>query len=270
MVLIAHLSDLHFGAASVRAVEALLDSLTVKAPDLIVITGDLTQEGRKKEFEEAGAFLEKLPTKAFVIPGNHDLPVRNLIARFMSPYARFEHYINHDISPVYSDSHIKLIGLNSARRAAVDINWSYGRLSKPQIESVAEQLKVAPAQTIKAVALHHPFIRGPGKAGARTVGRASEALDAFARNGLDMALSGHVHHSKADILTVGDRNIVLVQAGTATSVRTRHEAPAYNLIRADRHNIEVTVLSLAAQGFETTVQACFRFDGDAGWVPKNT
>lgn len=262
---IAHISDLHFGAVSPRAAAALADDLHSRKPDLIVVTGDLTQGGRRKEFESAYGFLEALPAKRLVIPGNHDVPVRDLWARFTAPYDRFKRYLNAPVDPVHTDEVISIVGLNSARRAAFDINWSYGRLSKSQIRKTADALRRAPERTLKAVAVHHPFVRGPGRAGARTVGRADEALSAFVSCGLDLVMTGHVHQSSADMLNVNGRSIVIIQAGTATSMRTRLEAPAYNLIDASLNEIRVRVASYDGVRFNVGDAAPFRKHDHSGW-----
>ena len=265
MLKIAQISDLHFGAASPLAVRALSDSLNKVAPDLIVVTGDLTQEGRRKEFEEAKTFLTALPGDVMVIPGNHDIPVRNLYARFVQPYARFGRYIGPEINPVWRSARMHLVGANSARRAAADINWSFGRLSRKQIAAAANEFSQAPANAIKGLAVHHPFLKGPGTAGSRTVGRGNEMLDACARHGLDFTLTGHVHQSSAKTMTIGDRTVVAIQAGTATSIRTRLEPPAYNLISINDDRLQVEILTYQNDGFDGHTSLNFLRDGASGW-----
>ncbi len=130
MAMIAHISDLHFGAASETALGALIGDLNDRRPGIVVVTGDLTQSGRRCEFEAASDFLAAITADILVIPGNHDVPVVNLWQRFMSPYGRFQRYINVESDPVLGTGDITIIGLNSARRAALDLNWSYGRFSR--------------------------------------------------------------------------------------------------------------------------------------------
>ncbi len=263
---IAHLSDLHFGAASPDAVSALHADLAQRQPEFVIITGDLTQEGRKKEFEEARDFLAAIKATLFIVPGNHDLPVRNLWARFISPYSRFQRFIANATNPVYADGRIALAGLNSARRAALDINWSYGRLSRRQIRDAACHFGHAEPSTIKIVAAHHPFIKGAGKAGARIVTRGEEALQEFSKNRVDIILTGHVHQSGAIEVAAGSRNIVIIQAGTATSTRTRDEKPSYNLITADMNRINVQTITLQKGSFSPVNTADFARHDSAGWV----
>ncbi len=263
--IIAHISDLHFGAASPSAVQALAEDLKRCEADLTVITGDITQEGRKSEFAEALEFLRGLSGPILIVPGNHDLPVRNLWARFLNPYKRFTHNTGFDLDPVFSNDKVTVAGLNSARRAAIDINWSYGRLSNRQIDRTAVLLKKAPSNSLKAIALHHPLTPGPGRAGARIVGRGKDALEKLTAYGLDIAFTGHVHHSDAKVISVADKGLIIVQAGTATSIRTRGEEPAYNIIKAAQNRIDVSTLELHQGRFVERREAAFAYHDLYGW-----
>lgn len=265
MTTIAHISDLHFGAESVAATAALKNALDQLNADIVIATGDLTQSGRRREFQKAHAFLSTISAPIFAVPGNHDVPVRNLWARFVEPYARFQRYVSAVVNPLHTNDRLTVIGLNSARRAAPELNWSFGRLSQDQIRCAAEQLNSAPKQSLKAVALHHPLKYGPGAAGSRIVGRGGEALRALTKAGLDMAFTGHVHHSTASVLSIEGRGVVVIEAGTATSIRTRGEAPAFNLVHADQHTICVDIMRLNGDGFSKSDSTAFSYAGDTGW-----
>ena len=266
MTTIAHISDLHFGAESAEAVSALSGALDQISADIVIVTGDLTQGGRRREFERASAFLSQIRSPVFVVPGNHDVPVRNLWARFIEPYARFERYVGDALNPLCANGQMTVLGLNSARRAAPELNWSFGRLSQRQILDAAEKLRAAPQQSLKAVALHHPLKLGPGTAGSRIVGRGREALIALSRAGLDIAFTGHVHHSHASVSTVEGRGVVIVEAGTATSNRTRGEPPAFNVVRNQNGSIRVEIVRFTNDRFTIDNSALFAFDRDIGWA----
>lgn len=268
-MLIAQISDLHFGAASPLAVRALSDSLLNADPALTVVTGDLTQEGRRKEFEEAQVFLASLPGEVMVIPGNHDIPVRNLYARFVEPYARFSRYIDPEINPVRRSEKLHLVGVNSARRAAADINWSFGRLSREQIRHAANEFETAAPEAVKGLAVHHPFLKGSGTAGSRIVRRGPEMLGACALHGLDFTMTGHVHHSSAKLMDAGERSVIAIQAGTATSLRTRLEPPAFNLVSIKDDDLNVDVMTFDSDHFSKSECFSFERNGDAGWRAKN-
>ena len=70
-----HISDLHFGAQSAGALDALREALRALNPSLLVTTGDLTQRGRPEQLRAAREFLDSVQVPWLATPGNHDLPV---------------------------------------------------------------------------------------------------------------------------------------------------------------------------------------------------
>src|SRR5215213_4331020 len=102
MQTIAHVSDIHFGRVDARVVTALGHAITALAPDLVVVSGDLTQRARAQQFREARQFLDRLPRPLLVVPGNHDVPLFNLAARFVDPFGGYRRYIQEDLEPAYA------------------------------------------------------------------------------------------------------------------------------------------------------------------------
>lgn len=94
---IVHLSDLHFGRVDLTVVAALIETVTKIKPDLVAVSGDLTQRARSHQFKEARTFLDKLPTPQIVVPGNHDVPLHNVFARFLKPLTKYRRYITPDL-----------------------------------------------------------------------------------------------------------------------------------------------------------------------------
>src|SRR5687768_14836651 len=133
---IAHLSDLHFGAADPQVVEALLLSVTAVSPDLVVISGDLTQRARRRQFVQARAFLEALPKPQIVVPGNHDVPLYNIWSRFVRPLGGFRRYISADVHPVYVDDEVAVFGADTTRSFTIED----GGLSRADVAVLAQQL----------------------------------------------------------------------------------------------------------------------------------
>jgi len=101
MSTIAHLSDIHFGRVDSTVVDALIDTLTAVAPDLVALSGDLTQRARSGQFRAARRFLDRLPRPLLVVPGNHDVPLFNLAARFLDPFGGYQRHIQEDLEPVF-------------------------------------------------------------------------------------------------------------------------------------------------------------------------
>lgn len=251
MKTLAHISDLHFGRIDHAVVEGLLGDLMERKPDLVVISGDLVQRARRRHFEEARAFLERLPFPYLVVPGNHDIPVYNVVRRFTDPFRYYKRYITHDLSPFHVDDEIAVLGLNTARSVILD--FSHGRINRSQIERIAEVFGDLPPHVFKVLFTHHPFLPPPDAPGTRLVGRHKPALSALEACGVDLLLAGHLHRAySGDIMsfhTQVARSILVAQASTATSTRLRNEANAYNLITIAQPHITFEVRAWEGAAF---------------------
>jgi 3',5'-cyclic AMP phosphodiesterase CpdA len=248
MRVIAHLSDLHFGTVIPEVAEALVADLKSLEPSLVIISGDLTQRARRGQFNDARTYLRRLPQPQLVIPGNHDVPLFDIVRRFLSPLERYREYISAELDPEFSDEELFVVGLNTAR----SFTWQSGRISEAQVQLLAKKLVRAGAR-LKIVVTHHPFIPPFPGSGIDLVGRAALAIPIMAAGEVDVLLSGHLHQGYAgDIRAhypLARRSIIAVQAGTATSGRTRNEANAYNLITTEPNRIMITVRAWNGVGF---------------------
>ena len=245
---IAHLSDLHFGRHDEKAAELLLASLAQDRPDLTVITGDLTQRGRRWQFAAARAFIEKLPPPVIVIPGNHDVPLYDVVQRFIGRLARYRRYICAELQPFFADGEIALLGLNTARSAA----FSNGRISYRQAAALRSVFAAVPEGCLRMLAIHHPLMVPPAAGNLPVVGRAAMALKAIAAADIRVVFSGHHHRAFSGSLPssgIAWESILLVQAGTATSTRLRDEPNSYNLLHVGGSRLACTVRVLEADRF---------------------
>lgn len=236
---IVHLSDLHFGRIDPQLLGPLQQCVGALRPDVVVVSGDLTQRARVPEFTQARQFLAGLPQPQVVVPGNHDIPLYDVVRRLMRPLARYRRYISDELEPCYIDDEVVVIGVNTARSLTI----KDGRVNRQQLARLTEQLASLPQQLVRIVVTHHPFDL-PGQGRRDLVGRASLAMAAFAQSGVDILLSGHMHASHAGNTArryaLGGYAALTIQAGTATSTRGRGEANAFNLIRIDGAKLELT------------------------------
>jgi 3',5'-cyclic AMP phosphodiesterase CpdA len=264
---IVHLSDLHFGRIDARVVEPLAEAVNKVAPSLVVVSGDLTQRARARQFQEARAFLDRLPRPQVVVPGNHDVPLYDVLSRFARPLEKFRRYISEDVEPVYEDEEMIVAGLNTAR----SLTRKYGRVNERQVASLRERLCNYREDVMKVVVTHHPFDLPPGADEREIVGRAGMAMEALAACGADLLLAGHLHigHTghTAERYKIRGHSALVVQAGTATSTRGRGEANSFNVIRLKHPHIQVErrLWSAEAHIFRAANAETFRHTPE-GWV----
>lgn len=236
---LVHLSDLHFDRVDARVIPALVDSVAAAAADLVVVSGDLTQRARRRQFQAARRFLDRLPGPLLVVPGNHDVPLFNLAARWLNPFGGYRRYVHQDLEPIYQSPAAVVVGLNSVR------TWPFdggGRLNEPQVERAAARFGAAPRGAIKIVVTHHPFDVPTTHGDRHLVGRSAMAMRRLAEAGADLFLAGHLHvshvgHAAARYQIAG-HSALMVQAGTI-STRTRGEVNAINVLRIDGSAIDL-------------------------------
>jgi 3',5'-cyclic AMP phosphodiesterase CpdA len=239
MRIVVHLSDLHFGRVDARLIEPLVRQVQALAPHVIAVSGDLTQRARRTQFREARAFLDRLPQPQIVVPGNHDVPLDDVLRRFLRPLARYRRYIVDDLAPWYADGEIAVAGVNTARSLTI----KGGRINARQVAGLRRRMCALPDGVVRLVVSHHPFDL-PEHGDARDlVGRAPLAMKMFAGCGADVLLSGHLHlghiGDTARRYPLGGYSAIVVQAGTATSTRIRGEPNSFNVLRIAAPRLEV-------------------------------
>ena len=264
---IVHLSDLHFGRVDERLLEPLIRSIKEIHPDLIAVSGDLTQRARSHQFLEARAFLDKLPKPQIVVPGNHDVPLHNIYARFVGRLAKYKRYITDDLQPMYSDEEMVVVGVNTAR----SLTFKGGRINELQVAELRNKLCARGDDVIKAVVTHHPFDLPEGHDERDLVGRARMAMATLADCGADVFLAGHLHVSHtghtAKRYNIAGHSALVIQAGTATSTRGRGEANSFNVVSVDHPHVSVArfLWQSSSESFAPESEEKFERTGE-GWV----
>ena len=229
-----------------------------------MVSGDLTQRAKTSEFRDAARFLSLLPHPQIIVPGNHDVPLHNLAARWLTPLSRYRRFITNDLEPFFEDAEIAVLGVNTARAGT----FKNGRINAGQVARARARFSACLPGTIRIVVTHHPFDFSDTGGEADVVGRAGAAMTAFAECGVDLILSGHLHDSAAgDSVArygVARRPVVLVQAGTATSTRRRDEDNSFNYLSIEGGRIGVDCMSWdsARMGFTLSKADRFTRDGD--------
>lgn len=219
-----HLSDLHFGPPYLSKVgEAVLLSAAELSPDVIVISGDLTQRATRAQFQAARDFIDQLPAvPKLVIPGNHDVPLYRAIERMCYPHELYREIICPELNPVLEMPGAVFQGLDTtAPRNAI----TNGRVFKRQLDLCSTTFGGLPAGLMRIIVAHHPFIPAPDTRRSWVMQKTKRALDTLIDLNVEMILGGHLHRayigSSLDFLSSRkhDHGILVVQAGTATSTR---------------------------------------------------
>lgn len=263
---LVHLSDLHFGRVEHALVRPLIEAVRALTPDVVVVSGDLTQRARSLQFVEARAFLVALPEPRIVVPGNHDVPLWNPFARFRRPLTKYRLHISNDLEPFHRDEEIAVLGLNTARSLTI----KNGRINQAQLQTLRRRFGPLESGVIKILATHHPFDLPAGYDEDNLVGRAALSMRALAECRIDILLAGHLHVSHTghtfERYRIAGHSALAISAGTALSERRRGETNAFNVLRIAGPWVRVSRCSWHAdrERFMESEAEIFRQDPD-GW-----
>lgn len=248
MVKIVHISDIHFPMVDRRKCEQVIEFVGRERPRLTVVSGDLTQRARERQYLAARAFLDRIPGPMVVVPGNHDVPMYDVFRRFLRPVERFTRIITPDLWPTYSDDEVFVLGANTTRAFTLDPHafWKNGSLSDEQLREIAVWFAAARPGALRVLVIHHP-LANPWNDSLRdtAVGR-DRIVRALKDIGAEVVLSGHLHAAYGryvPAMAATNMHPLCIQAGTATSTRLRRgEANAFNVLQWDGQTLEMTIM----------------------------
>lgn len=233
MTVLLHLSDTHFGTEQPAVVTAAQKLAHAEKPDAVILSGDITQRARAAQFDAARAFCDGLKVERLLtLPGNHDIPLYNVAARLLAPYAAYTRVFGEELEPELEFGDVLVIGVNTTRPE----RHKDGEVSPKQIERVVRRLQGARREQLRIVVTHQPAcVMRPEDEKDRLHG-GDEAVQAWSHAGADLVLGGHIHLPYvsdvcARVKGTG-RPMYCIQAGTAFSMRVRHNTPnSVNVVR---------------------------------------
>lgn len=222
MTVLLQISDPHFGTERPVALGALERFCARLRPDVLLVTGDITQRARRAEFDRASVFFDRLAVPArLVIPGNHDIPLFDVFTRVFAPYRRFARAFGPALEGEFDGGDLLVIAINTTRRH----RHTNGEVSQAQVERVAERLARARPAQLRLVAVHQPVAVTEGADIANLLRGHGPAVRRWAEAGADAVLGGHIHLPYVlllhDVWPDLPRPMWAVQAGTALSHRLR-------------------------------------------------
>jgi 3',5'-cyclic-AMP phosphodiesterase len=233
---IAHISDLHCGSRYhiPSLATRVMDEVNALEPDVVIVTGDLTDMGYRAEFVQAHGLLQTIACDSrVVLIGNHD--ARNV------GDVHFEEFFGRR-RPELELPGMRILGLDST-----EPDLDYGRIGRETYRWIEERFAIDEAE-FKVVAMHHHLVPVPGTGRERNIVHdAGDLLRVLAQCGVDLVLCGHKHVPNVWRL----EDMLIVNTGTCCTHRLRgHVRPAYNIIQVeDRDRVRV----LRKEPFEDAV-----------------
>ena len=244
-----HLSDLHFGKVLPELVEPLIAAAHALAPEIVVISGDLTQRARDHQFAEARAFVDRLPAPVLCVPGNHDVPLDRPLSRWLRPWRGWRGHLGAELEPEWRGPGFHVVGVNTVDRS----EWQRGKIRAGQLarvraafETASEPVAGAVRPPLRVVAAHHPFEALPddGKSLMRGAADGARAL----AGACDLVLTGHLHRWHVGPLAAGPDGperatrpgAIQAHAGTGLSSRLRGQENDFNLVEVAGDRVTLT------------------------------
>jgi 3',5'-cyclic AMP phosphodiesterase CpdA len=226
--ILLQISDTHFGTEQAPIVEALATLARQQQPDVLVLSGDITQRARPAQFRAARALADRLGAPVLAVPGNHDIPLFDLLTRLRHPYRRYVAAFGADLEPVHRSHDLMVVCVNTTRP------WrhKHGEVSALQIDRVARLLEGADAAQLRVVVVHQPVAVTRAEDLPNRLHGHAAALERWAAAGADLVMGGHIHLPYVIAQQGLARPLWAVQAGTAISSRVREGVPnSVNLLR---------------------------------------
>ena len=226
---IVHISDLHLTGPNFVADwgEKLIELINIEKPHLVLVTGDLTDDGHLYEYQIAKPYIDKISVEnKLVLPGNHD--ARN------EGFRVFEEMFNTRY-PKYKNDDIIILGMDSTQPDIDD-----GHIGRTKYSYIRENL--SSFSGIRILAMHHHLIPIPATGRERNIPvDAGDVLKLCMELNISMVLSGHKHVPWIWRL----ENIYFITAGTATSRRlVGGYNPSFNVVEIVEGRVTVKEVSV--------------------------
>lgn len=260
MTRIVHLTDLHFGMERPELVAPLAQAIAATAPDIVVVTGDLSHRARAPQFRAAMTFLQGLGVPVLATPGNHDIPLFNVVARMLGPFRSWRRNVGADLAPGATLDRVRILSANTAD----PFRWRRGILRQDDLRRIAASLEPGDGR-INILACHHPLVEPPGFERGETRG-GTAALPSLIRSGVHVVLSGHLHHWTIGLGIAQDRPqpLMFVQTGTALCGRAGETNHGFCVLDLAGPDLAITAWLADATTGHFVAQAPRTFHRDNG------
>jgi 3',5'-cyclic AMP phosphodiesterase CpdA len=248
MTSILQFADIHFGVedrAALAAIDTVIDGL---APDVTVISGDITQSGSEAEFAAAETWISGLSGPKIITAGNHDTPMYGIVDRLIKPFDRYAEYIGPHDAGLFEDDNVIIQSMNTARGVQMKLDWSLGVVNMDELDQKIARFSESNWDKLRLLNVHHPFIYPPEAPLQKDTKNGAAGLQRLADGQCDAVLSGHVHVPFVVEREPGGSELLSISAGTL-STRRRGNNPSFNHIQIDADEIVLTMIEFSGDAY---------------------
>ncbi|WP_133137441.1 metallophosphoesterase family protein [Legionella rowbothamii] len=256
---IIHISDLHFGMHDPDIIEPFIEDLALLKPEIIIISGDLTQRARAEQFQQLSEFLQRLGAPQLIVPGNHDIPMDNLFLRFYHPFKRFKTYVSPNLEMSYENEEVKILGVNSATPYKV----KDGILSAKTLTRINNHFSTNSTQ-LNILFFHHNLKYFSGM--HHPLNNATEFLEYLKESPIHVVCTGHLHYSNLKLITKKQGTpCALLHAGSLCCQRTRDENNSFYFINTEQLRCSINRRIYASSTFSSAELYLLDFSAQSPW-----
>jgi 3',5'-cyclic-AMP phosphodiesterase len=224
-LIIAHLSDPHHGPQFVeKSYRTAVKEVSKLRPDVVVVSGDFTENGLLNEYRDAAKHLRGLRDfPVITIPGNHD-------------YRSTGYLIYQELFGERQDLSLGNVFFTSVSTARPDRDeGEVGHRQNTWLEENLEKNK----NKARVIVMHHHLVQVPDTGNDRiTIVDAGDVLKTVVAHETNLVLCGHRHRPWQWRVS----NTTIAHAGTMSSERTRgFFANTYNIVDLNESTGEARV-----------------------------
>ena len=221
---IIQISDLHFGFHNPLIIEPFLKDLSQLKPDLILISGDLTQRAKISQFKSLKIFLDCLPVPLLIVPGNHDIPLHNLFLRLLNPFKHYKHYVSPHLDMSFSNKEVNILGVNSV----TPLKIKDGKLPKKTIQRIKSHFSKDSGQ-LNILFFHHNLNYFSGM--HHPLNNAEEFINYLKESPIHIVCTGHLHYCTVKVITKNKHgNCIILHAGSLLCRRGKDKLNSFYVI----------------------------------------
>lgn len=242
---IVHISDLHFGMHHEFIIQYFLDDISEIKPDIIIISGDITQRAKDEQYQMFQVFLKKLQGEVFIVPGNHDIPLHNFFARIFNPFEKYQTYISPELTAQFSNNSLRILGVNSVNPYRV----KDGKFSSQTMQKIKKYFEPS-FNGLSILFFHHNFDYLEGM--HKPLENYQQFLRYLKESSIDIVCTGHSHYANVSLIEKNNHKLsLLLHAGSLLCKRSKDGLNSYYLLETKDKSCKINWRVLKENTFNT-------------------